>query len=289
MTISSKQVMDLRAATGMPMMKCKKALEVEGGDFEKAVDRLRKEGLKAADVRAHKGTSQGTIRVHLSEAKDRGLLLALACETEPVSHTPLFTAFADRLLAQVARTAPADAEVLLAQPWIDDPAHTVEEELAALKARIGENMRIQEVARLDVEGSGIVACYIHHTGKDAALVALSAPRPTGDLDLFARNLCMHIVFAKPIALTRDEIPEEVRAKEREIARAQVEQDPKMARKPAGVIEKVVEGKLQAFYKQTVLGEQEWVVDPGAAGQSVADLLRGHGASAQAFRRVHLGG
>ncbi len=288
MSISAKQVMDLRKATDMPMMKCKKALEAEGGDFEKAIERLRKDGMKVAEARADRATGEGLVRVTISDDRARGSVVAVACETEPVAKTPRFVEFVDRLALQVAERAPADVDTLLTQPWIDDEGQTVDDVLRGLVGVIRENIKVDAVANLAVDGSGLVGSYIHYTQKDAAVVALGADSASDELGELAKQLCMHIVFAKPTALSRDEIAETLVAKETEIARAQIAQDPKMAGKPAQVIDKIVEGKIGAFYKQTVLGEQDWVVDPSKKC-TVAELLAKHGATLQAFDRVHVGG
>ena len=288
MSISAKQVMDLRKATDMPMMKCKKALEAEGGDFEKAIERLRKEGMKVAEARADRATGEGLVRVTISPDRKRGSVVAVACETEPVAKTPRFVEFVDRLAVQASERTPADVSTLLAQPWIDEEGKTVEEVLRDIVGVIRENIKVHAVANVAVDGSGLVGSYVHYTHKDAAVVALAAEKVTDDLADLAKQLCMHIVFAKPTALTREEISAELVAKETEIARAQVEQDPKMADKPAQVVDKIVEGKIGAFYKQAVLGEQDWVVDPSKKC-TVDQLLKQHGASLQAFTRVHVGG
>lgn len=287
MSISAKQVMDLRAATGMPMMKCKKALENEDGDFEKAVERLRKEGLKAADVRADRKTAYGTVRVRIDDEGRSGTAVAVACETEPVADNDTFREFADRLLVQVAEKRPDDVDALLAQPWMHEEDGTVDEVLRGLIARIGENIKIQEIAAIDLEGPGLVGSYVHFTNRAAAMVALGSEKADADLPELAKNLCMHIVFAKPTALARSDVPAEVAEKEAQIVRAQVEQDPKMAKKPPPVIEKIVEGKLGAFYQQHVLPEQAWAVDPTLKA-TVADVLAQHGARVLAFRRFQIG-
>ena len=288
MSISAKQVMDLRKATDMPMMKCKKALEAEGGDFEKAIERLRKEGMKVAEARADRNTAEGLVRVTIADDRKSGSVVAVACETEPVAKTPRFVEFVDRLAVQVADKSPADVDVLLTQPWIDDEGRTVDEVLRDLVGVIRENIKVQAVANLGIDNSGLVGSYVHYTNKDAAVVALEADSVTEELSELAKQLCMHIVFAKPTALTRDEISADIVAKETEIARAQIEQDPKMANKPAQVIDKIVEGKIGAYYKQSVLGEQDWVVDPSKKC-TVADLLEQHGATLKAFDRVQVGG
>jgi elongation factor Ts len=118
-------------------------------------------------------------------------------------------------------------------------------------------------------------------------VALKATKEGADLAELAKNVCMHIVFAKPSVMSRDEIPDDVQEKEREIAVAQVDQDPKMANKPAQVREKVVEGKLAAFFREQVLPEQEWSVDQSLKA-TVAEVVRQHGAEILAFRRFQIG-
>jgi len=286
MTISAKQVMDLRAATGMPMMKCKKALEVEDGDFEKAIERLRKEGLKSAEKRSARSTGEGLVCARVAEDAHRGVLVAVACETEPVARTPMFTDFVKRLVAQVDEQAPESVDALLASPWIDEPGQSVEDVLRGLIARIGENMRIQAISGLSVEGPGHVGAYVHFNGKIGATVALEAQSADADLTEVAKELCMHVVFQKPTALERGEIPEDVQAKEMEIYLAQVQEDPKMANKPPQVVDKIVEGKMNAFFRQSVLNEQPWIRDDK---KSVSNVLREHGATVKAFSLLQVGG
>jgi len=287
MSISAKQVMDLRAATGMPMMKCKQALEAEGGDYEKAVERLRKEGLKAADKRAGRATGDGLVRARISPARDAGVLVAVGCETEPVSRTPLFTEFVDRLVDHVEAKRPRGVDDLLRQPWIDDGTQTVEEVRRGLIARIGENIQVLSADLLQLTCPGLVGAYVHFDHKQGAIVALGAKTVTPGLADLAKEVCMHVVFKRPQALTREEIPASVAAKEAEIARAQVTQDPKMAKKPPQVVEKIVQGKLAAFYQDAVLVEQAWFKPEVEA--SVAHVLAPQGATVTAFRHASVGG
>ena len=286
MTISAKQVMDLRAATGMPMMKCKKALEAEGGDFEKAIDRLRKEGLKSAEKRAARATGEGLVRVHVSDDHKRATMIAVACETEPVARTDDFQTFVTRLMDHVQANPAGDADALLAQAWIDDPTQTVDEVLRGLIAKIGENMRVQAVEHVAVEGHGLVGAYVHFNEKIGAMVAIESAKENDKLAEIAKDLCMHIVFQKPAALVRSEIPQADADRELEIYRAQMREDPKMAKKPADVIDKIVEGKLGAYYKERVLTEQAWIRDDKL---SVEQVLQQHGARVTAFTLLQVGG
>ena len=287
MTISAKQVMDLRAATGMPMMKCKKALEAEDGDYEKAVERLRKEGLKAADVRADRATAQGIVRARLNEPGDQGLLLAVACETEPVSKTSIFVDFVDQLVEHVLAKDPKSVDELLQQPWILDGDTTVSDVLKGLIARIGENMQVHALDRIALDGPGVIGSYVHFDNRQGAMVALSAESVTDELKELARKTCMHVVFAKPTALVRADIPAEVADKERTFLRTQTEEDPKMANKPPQVIDKIIDGKLSAFFKQSVLEEQPW--SGPESDESVAQVVAGQGAKLQSFCHAQLGG
>ncbi len=286
MTISAKQVMDLRAATGMPMMKCKKALEAEGGDFEKAIDRLRKEGLKSAEKRAARATGEGLVRVHISDDAKQGTMVAVACETEPVARTEDFQNLVTRLMAHVQASKPADVDALLAQPWIDDAGQTVDEVIRGLIAKIGENMRVQAVEHVAVTGGGLVGAYVHFNEKIGAMVALDAEKVDDRLADVAKDLCMHIVFQKPAALDRADIAKEDADRELEIYRSQMAEDPKMANKPADVIEKIVQGKIGAYFKERVLNEQAWIRDDK---QTVQQVLKQHGASVAAFTLLQVGG
>lgn len=285
MTISAKQVMDLRAQTGLPMMKCKQALESASGDYEKAIDVLRKEGLKAADAKAARATSEGLIRGHVAADGSKGALVSVFCETEPVSNTAEFKSFVDGLLAHVEKHSPADVATLLAQKW--QAGGTVEEALKGLIAKIGENMKVAGVARYVAASGEHVAQYVHYNGKAAAMVLLTVKQATPALKETAKELCQHVVFAKPAALSRDEIAKDVIAKELEIYRGQVEQDPKMKGKPPQVVEKIVAGKLESFYKERVLPEQVWYKPEPAA--NVAQVLGAQGAQVKRFAAFQVGG
>ncbi len=287
MTITAKEVMDLRAATGMPMMQCKRALEAEGGDFEKAVDRLRKEGAKAVEKRADRTTKEGLVRIRVADDHRRATLVALGCETEPVARLDMFQDFAERLVDQVEQASPASVDDLMSRPWKGGTGETVEQALTDLVAKINENIRVVTLAQVAADAPGVVGGYLHHDQKHGAIVSLAADQPDPELAAFARQLCMHIVFARPAAVTRDEVPESVTSHELEIIRGQVNGDPRMKGKPPQVVEKVVEGKLAAFFKQAVLTEQVWAL-PGNE-ETVGQMLAARRARIVAFHRAQLGG
>jgi elongation factor Ts len=268
------------------MMKCKEALEAEGGDQQKAIDRLRKEGLKTAESKASRATGEGLVRARVSADGRSGALVSVLCETEPVSRTPMFGDLVDRLLAQVERDGPADVADLLRRKWIDDPAHTVDEALRGVIAKTGENMKISAVHRFHLAGPGVVANYVHHNSKVGVLVAVDAKQATPALAETARQLCMHIAFSKPVATTRAEVPADAVERERGVVREQVAQDPKIKGKPAQVVDKIVEGKLDAFYRERVLLEQLWFQD---ATKNVTTMLREAGGTLSHWALAVVGG
>lgn len=286
MTISAKQVMDLRAATGMPMMQCKRALESEDGDFEKAFDRLKKEGMKALEKRADKEAKEGLVRVRLTPAAGRATLLAVACETEPVARTEGFVKFVDTLVEHVDEKAPEDVAQLLTQPWIADGGLKVEDALTGLVGQLREKIEIVSFARVEAPSGGIVGGYQHHDQKNGAIVALVGEKGGDGLEAFAKQLCMHIVFSRPTALTRDQVPAEAREREERLLREQLAEDPKMQGKPDNVVQKILDGKMAAFYKQSVLTEQEWALPD--SDLTVGELLKQHGAKVQSFYRAQVG-
>jgi elongation factor Ts len=286
--ITPKMVMDLRAATGLPMMKVKEALEAEGGDFEKAKDRLRKEGLKTAESKATRTTGDGIVAARTSQARGSGVIVAVACETEPVKKTPMFSGFVGRLLEHVDKKMPKDVPTLMAQPWIDDAHQTVDEVLRGLIAKTGENMKVVGARHFEVQGTGIVSFYVHHDLKKGAMVAVKAGTVTPELEKVARSLCQHIVFARPTATSRSEVPADAVERERAIYREQMTQDPKFQGKPAAVIDNIVTGKLGAFFKESVLTEQVWY-NAQESTKSVEEVLKSVGGTLQSWVLLQVGG
>ena len=283
MDISAKQVMELRQATGMPMMKCKKALAEAEGDFERAVEILRKEGLKTADKKAGRKTSEGLIAVRLADDGHTGTMVQVLCESEPVKNTPMFVEFVDQLVEHADQNRPTDVEALMAQPWAHEGAETVEEALRNLIAQIGENMQVGGVAHFTTEPDGRVGSYIHLDKKQGSLVAIQGG---GDLGTTAKELCQHIVFAKPKVLNRDSIPADEVEKELAFLREQVAEDPKMKGKPEQAIEGIVKGRLNKnFFAERVLLEQPWYRENA---KTVSAILEERGVEVRDFALFYPG-
>lgn len=280
MDISAKQVMELRKVTGLPMMKCKQALIETEGDHEKAIELLRKEGLKSAAKKADRVTGEGLMRLRISDDGSKATAVLVLCETEPVKNTPMFVEFVDTLADKCHEQGIDSAEAANALPWNDEFA-TAEDALKGLIARIGENMKIGKVQTFTQEGEGVVGGYVHHNQKEGGLVSLSS----ADADQ-AKELGMHIVFAKPTVLTRDEVAADDVEKELRFLREQIAEDESMKGKPEQAIEGILQGRLSKnFFGQTVLTEQTWFSD---ASTTVAKKMKEWGTDLVGFAHFRAG-
>jgi elongation factor Ts len=236
--ISAAMVKQLRDATSAGMMDCKRALQETDGDFDGAVKLLREKGMASAARRADRATTEGIV---LTQADDsRGTIVAVGCETEPVSKNEDFLAFAHDVLREVHERGEEAVSVL-------------EDHRAELAARLGENIQVAGARRITAgQGERLVA-YVHPPAKKVGVLVDTH----GGSPELPRELAMHIAFAKPTYRTRDQVPAELVQAEREI----LAKLPDVQSKPAEVREKIVEGMLnKRFYAESVLEEQTWIHD-----------------------------
>jgi elongation factor Ts len=253
MAITAELVKTLREKTGAGMMECKAALTEAGGDMEQAVDILRKRGLAQAAKKAGRATGEGLVGSYVSGDQRTGVLVEVNCESDFVARTEDFLA----LIKDAAR-AIAEAGDAASDAWIKDPSGPIQPKVAAAIAKLGENIGIGRFVRLS--GDGVVGLYIHLGGKLGVLVELgNAGAAAGHeaVQTLVKELAMQVAAASPQYARRDEVPATVLEHERTIYRAQLEGQ----KKPANVIEKIVEGKLGAFYQQVVLVDQPSIRDP----------------------------
>jgi elongation factor Ts len=253
--ITASQVKELREKTGAGMMDCKKALLETAGDFENAVDWLRKKGLAAAAKKAGRVAAEGLIGLALDGP--RGALVEVNSETDFVARNELFQDFV-RTTATLALTTGGDVDALAraATP----SGGTLGEELTRLVGTIGENLILRRTAALSVD-QGVVAGYVHNQvepglGKIGVLVAL---RSTGDPEALAdlgRKLAMHVAAAAPAAIDKDGVDPALVEREREILAEQA----RASGKPEDIIAKMVEGRLRKYYEDVCLLEQTFVID-----------------------------
>jgi elongation factor Ts len=260
--ISAGQVKELRDRTGAGMMDAKRALQDTGGDLDAAQRLLREQGMAAAGKKAGRATTEGKVLSTISG--NIGVLVAVGCETEPVSNTREFLDFAEALLEAV-ESGGADA------------AEGFEEQRLELVGRLGEQVEIRGAARLEAGESELLAEYVHPPAeKIGVLVKLRGGDPA-----FARRLAMHISFSAPRYRTSDEIPENELAEERAI----YEQQPDLQSKPDDMRAKIVEGRLRKeFLSRVALAEQQWIHD---TSKTVAQALSDEGAETLEFVRYAL--
>lgn len=263
--ITAALVKELREMTDSPMMECKKALVEADGDIEKAVDILRTMGVAKAVKRAGRDTNEGTIAAYVSEDKQVGALLELTCETDFVGTNPKFTGFAAQLAQIVAQNDPADVDALKALPFGES---TVEAELTEMIHVIGENMKVARFARVSVEG-GALADYVHHNGKVASIVTFAFDKPetatSPAFTSFAHDVAMQAAAANPVSAVREDVPQEVIDHEMAIYMAQAAE----SGKPEAIQERMAQGKLEKFYKENVLAEQESYKESGSSINELA--------------------
>jgi elongation factor Ts len=235
--ISAAMVTQLRDATSAGMMDCKRALEETAGDFDAAVRLLREKGMASAAKRAGRETTEGVVLTRLEGGT--AAIVAVGCETEPVSKNDDFRAYAQKVLDAVFTQG-------------DDGAASLEDERVELTAKLGENIQVLGAKRIETSNGEILSAYVHPPANKVGVVV----EGTGSPDV-ARQLAMHISFARPTYRSRDEVPSELVDAEREILLKQ----PDVESKPAEVRQKIVEGMLnKRFYGESVLGEQTWIHD-----------------------------
>jgi len=275
MSISAKQVKELRDATGVGMMDCKKALKEADGDFDEAVNILRKKGEKVAGKRSGKEADEGLVVTALSDDASTGVIVEVNCETDFVARTDDFQDFADRVAEIVLSERPDDLDALKEATYEDDA--TVEDELVALTGKIGEKLAVRRFDVLESDDGRIIS-YIHPGSKLGVLVEVDGD---GDLEDAGRDVAMQIAALEPIAVTRDGVPDDVKEEEREVAREAALNEGK----PEHVIDQIVDGKLDRFFEDHVLLEQAFVKD---SSMSVQEMIDDAGLTVERFTRYALG-
>jgi len=252
--ITAELVKTLRAKTDAGMMDCKKALKETGGDLEAAVAYLRQKGLAVASKRADRTTSEGAIWAAISPDHKSGTLMEVNCETDFVAKTPAFCELGARLTEHLAAVALQTVDELLTQPCPHDPKLSVTDYLNETIAKTGEAIRIRHFTRYQGD---LVVAYIHHGSKIGVMLELSGGTTAPEAQAAAKDLAMQVAATSPVAVGREEISPELIAKEKAIYEAQA----KDSGKPENIIEKMVVGRLEKFYKEVCLAEQTFVKNP----------------------------
>ena len=286
--ISAKDVAALRARTGAGMGDCKKALEETGGDVEKAIDLLRTKGMAKAEKRAGRAASEGQIVTWMSEDKTVGVMIELNSETDFVARNEEFVAIAKLVAAHIAfdTTLEGVADVgadhaLMGKQWSHDKSLTLGQVVTATAAKTGENVTLRRVARYTT--SGTLGAYRHHNGKVAVLVEIVGAKGEAAASL-GYSVAEHVAAGVPtvaIGVRKEEVPAELVAREKAIFVAQAQE----SGKPEAIVEKMVAGRLDKYFKEVTLLEQPWVRDDAKTiGQIVKETP---GADVRRFARFQM--
>jgi elongation factor Ts len=276
MAITAQDVNQLRKMTGAGMMDCKKALTEANGEFDKAIEILRKKGQKISASRADKKASEGSIFIQSSGDGSRSVLIALNCETDFVAKNEEFQNLGKTIVEAAAENNPSSIEILLAMKTGD---LTVAQKIEELMGKIGEKLEVSSYEIL--EGEKVVS-YIHANNKLGVMVALKGANGT-DVTEAGKNVAMQIAAMNPVAVDKGDVPQEVINKELEIGKEQARAEGKSD----DLLDKIAMGKLNKFYKENTLLNQQFVKDNS---QTIAKYLNGvqNGLTVTAFKRITIG-
>jgi elongation factor Ts len=277
MNITAADVNKLRQMTGAGMMDCKKALTEAEGDFDKAVEILRKAGQKVAAKRADNVTAEGVVLIDVSDSGKSAKILAFACETEPVAKVEGFTNLANEILQAGVKHHTKDKETLMGLTLAD--GRTVEENITDMIGKIGEKLIITEFAHVEAEQ---VISYSHSTGKLGVLVAFDNIQGA-EIEETGKDIAMQIAAMKPVGLDKDDVDPAIVQKEIEIGMDVARQEGK----PEAMLEKIAMGKLGKFYKDNTLLNQEFVKDSSITIAQLVEKTQ-KGLKISSFKRVQIG-
>jgi len=275
-TISAQDINKLRQMTGAGMMDCRKALTETNGDFEAAIDWLRKQGQKVAAKRSDREAKEGVVIAKTTSDNKTGIIVCVSCETDFVSKNADFVSFAQTIAdAAVNNNVKTIDELNNASVKGAKVSDLVNDKLAS----IGEKIGITKFERVDAP---YVASYIHGAYRIGVLVGLNK-----DASEAGKDIAMQIAALSPVAVDAESVPADIVAREKDIALEQLKNDPKMAGKPADMLDKIAAGKLNAFYKEQTLLAQAFVKD---GSKTVGDYLKTIDANLKVteFKRVALG-
>jgi len=278
-TITAADINKLRQTTGAGMMDCRKALVESDGDFEKAIDYLRKKGQKVAALRSDREAKEGVIIAKTTADHTTGFITTLACETDFVAKNSDFVAFAQSIMDIAVKNNVQSLEELQAAKL---DGVSVADKINDQVAKIGEKIQLARFERVDATA---VAAYIHGAYRMGVLVGLNKKSPA--ILEAGKDVAMQIAAMNPVAVDADSVSADTIAREKAIVTEQIKNDPKMAGKPDEMIDKIAAGKLTAFFKENTLLAQPFVKDQG---KTVAEYMKSIDADVKVtqFKRVQLG-
>ncbi len=281
MAITAAQVNELRKKTGAGMMDCKKALTEAEGDFEKAIELLRKKGAAVASKRAEKSANEGLVLTKLSDDNTKGVILEVNCETDFVAKSEDFVNFANLVLEAVDNENPSDVDELL------EKNPSVKTKLSEVMGKVGEKMQISRFA-IENTQNGLIVDYVHLGSKLGVLVKFdNVNAAKEELSGIGKDIAMQVAAMKPLYVKREEVPQETVDKEIEIYKEVSRKEGK----PEQVLEKIAQGKINKYYQENCLLEQIFIKDNS---KTINDLIKelnskkSTGVTISLFHRFHLG-
>ena len=281
--VTAAMVKELRERTNAGMMDCKKALLAADGDMDKAIDWLREKGLAQAAKKASRVAAEGVVAQYVTPCGCTGVIVEVNCETDFVAKTDNFAAFANNVAKHIAKANPADVDELMNQKFVDDETKTISDLVSEATVAIGEKISVRRFARFQTEG--VIATYIHMGGKVGVLVEVATSeegKNNEDVKQFAHDLSLQIAAAKPEAVRREEVDSEKLEKEREIQRAKALE----AGKPEKIVDRIVDGQIEKYYKEVCLLDQQFVKDPDKSIKGLmAEVSKAAGAPLDVVRFV----
>ncbi|MGQ9629646.1 MAG: translation elongation factor Ts [bacterium] len=259
MTVSASQVKELRDKTGAGMMDCKRALADANGDMGEAIKLLRQRGIVSAAKKASRETSEGQVAIYISPDGEVGAMVEVNCETDFVARNSIFQDFAGRVAELVGKSEDLETVEQLLGREFDCSGRTLRDHLAEMVMRIGENIAIRRFVKYTLDSDGFIASYIHFDGRIGVIVEVGCSPGTVKKETFrevVKNIAMQIAASNPISISRDDLPKDIIESEREVYRTQARNEGK----PERIIDKIVEGKINRYYKEVCLLEQPFVRD-----------------------------
>ena len=284
MALSASQVKELRDKTGAGMMDCKKALEEANGDYDKAVDILRKKGAAVAAKRAERTANEGLVLTRIYNDGKSAAIIEVNCETDFVAKSDDFVNFANMALEAVVANKPADVDALMS---LTVNGKNLAEELNAIIGKIGEKIQVSRFALENLE-NGVVVDYIHHGSKLGVLITADGvpADKAADLTPILKDIAMQIAAMRPLAIYRDEVDKTTIEKEMEIYKELARKEGK----PEQILEKIATGKLNKFYEENCLFEQVFVKDnTKKVSTLIEEFNKNNGTQSKLvqFKRFHL--
>lgn len=263
MSLSMKDIKELRERTGAGVLDCKKALDETDGDIEAAIDFLREKGMSEAAKKSGRVAAEGLVDVLINDERDKGIIVEVNSETDFVAKNEKFQDLVNSISEHIMLSNAENLEELNAEKWFQDESKTVETIIKEAIAGIGENIKLRRYEKIETDG--FLYGYIHLNGKIGVLAEFEGEKTEEALNT-AKNISMHIAASNPEFLSREDVDQDLIEKEKNIIKEQLKNEGK----PDHILDQIVEGKINKFYTQICLLEQEYIRDTDLQVQDVLD-------------------